>query len=82
MEGESIQDKVYKSTLHRMTLTTPTILWNDSCSIAELTSSIGDGAVGATCNPVIVLNVLKQEWDIWKDRIPQIIQRESVCHRR
>ena len=46
MEGESIQHKMYKSTLHRMTQTTPTILWNDSCSIAELTSSIGDGAVG------------------------------------
>jgi len=56
-----------------MTQTTPTVLWNDSCSIEELTYSIGHGAVGATCNPVIVLNVLKQEWDIWKERIPQII---------
>ena len=77
MEGESIQNGIYNSTLHRMTQTTPTMLWNDSCSIAELTSSIGDGAVGATCNPVIVLNVLKQEWDIWKERIPQII-RENL----
>lgn len=56
-----------------MTQTTPTILWNDSCSVEELTYSIGQGAVGATCNPVIVLNVLKLEWDVWKDRIPQII---------
>ncbi len=73
MEGESIQNKVYKSTLHRISQTTPTILWNDSCSIEELTYSIGHGALGATCNPVIVCNVLKQEWDTWKDRIPQII---------
>ena len=64
----------YKSRLHLMTLTTPTRLWNDSCSIKELTSSIEmNGAVGATCNPVIVLTVLKQEWSTWKDRIPQLI---------
>jgi transaldolase len=64
----------YKSTLHEMTQTTPTKLWNDSCSIEELTYSLGHGAVGATCNPVIVLTVLKQEWDTWKNRIPQIIK--------
>jgi len=68
-----MQDQVYKSTLHTMTQTTPTSLWNDSCSIEELTYSIGHGAVGATCNPVIVCSVLKQEWDIWKDRIREII---------
>lgn len=73
MEEESIQNKEYLSKLHRISQTTPTILWNDSCSIEELTSSIGHGALGATCNPVIVLNVLKQEWDKWKIRIPQII---------
>jgi transaldolase len=32
-----------------------------------------NGAVGATCNPVIVLSVLKKEWNLWKDRIFQII---------
>lgn len=68
-----MQDQVYKSTLHAMTQTTPTSLWNDSCSIEELTYSIGHGAVGATCNPVIVCSVLKQEWDLWKDRIHEII---------
>jgi len=73
MEGESIQNKVFKSKLHQISQTTPTVLWNDSCSIEELTNSIGHGALGATCNPVIVWNVLMQEWDIWKDRIPQII---------
>jgi transaldolase len=65
----------FKSRLHEMTQTTPTRLWNDSASIAELSSSIElNGAVGATCNPVIVLTVLKQEWASWKDRIPQLIQ--------
>jgi transaldolase len=79
MEKESQQKEVYKSTLHKMTQTTPTILWNDSCSIEELTYSIGHGALGATCNPVIVLNVLKQEWDIWKVRIPEIIKENQTA---
>jgi transaldolase len=73
MGKESNHNKSYKSILHEMTQTTPTVLWNDSCAIEELKSSIGHGALGATCNPVIVNSVLKQEWDIWKMRIPQII---------
>ncbi|MBW1672157.1 MAG: transaldolase family protein [Deltaproteobacteria bacterium] len=57
-----------------MTQTTPTCLWNDSASIEELTYSIEDGAVGATCNPVIVLRVLDKEMGLWKDRIYQLIK--------
>jgi transaldolase len=64
----------YKSPLHEMTETTPTCLWNDSASIAELTYSIEHGAVGATCNPVIVLGVLKKEMAQWKDRIQTLIE--------
>ncbi|MBG0770307.1 MAG: transaldolase family protein [Anaerolineaceae bacterium] len=52
----------------------PTDYWNDSCSIKELTYAIERGAVGATSNPTIVLNVLKQEFDLWKDRIREIIK--------
>jgi len=64
----------FKSCLYEMTQTTPTALWNDSCSIQELSSSIEtNGAVGATCNPVIVLSVLKKEWTLWKERISAII---------
>jgi transaldolase len=62
------------SRLLEMTQTTPTALWNDSCSIQELDASIEtNGAVGATCNPVIVLSVLKKEWNQWKDRITSLI---------
>jgi transaldolase len=64
----------YKSPLHQMTQTTPTCLWNDSASVAELKYSIEHGAVGATCNPVIVLGVLKQELAAWKSRISALIQ--------
>jgi transaldolase len=64
----------YKSPLHKMTQTTPTCLWNDSASVEELTYSIEHGAVGATCNPVIVLYVLKKEMHLWKDRIYSLIK--------
>ncbi|MDX9726644.1 MAG: transaldolase family protein [Bacteroidales bacterium] len=75
MEEKTNENKDFKSVLHEMTKTTKTVLWNDSCSIEELTWSIGHGAIGATCNPVIVGSVLKQEWEQWKDRIPQIIKQ-------
>jgi transaldolase len=66
----------YKSPLHEMTQATPTCLWNDSASIQELTYSIEHGAVGATCNPVIVVGVLKKEMSFWKDRIREIIDEK------
>ncbi len=65
---------VYKSPLHEMTETTPTCLWNDSATLEELKYSISHGAVGATCNPVIVLDLLKQEMHLWKDRIAALIR--------
>ncbi len=66
----------YKSLLHQMTQTTPTCLWNDSASQEELTYSIEHGAVGATCNPIIVMYVLDKEMHLWKDRIFQLIQAQ------
>jgi transaldolase len=65
--------KGYKSPLHEMTQTTQTCLWNDSASIQELSYAIEHGAVGATCNPVIVVGVLKKEMSSWKDRIRSLI---------
>ncbi|MGA3032308.1 MAG: transaldolase family protein [Terracidiphilus sp.] len=62
----------FKSPLHEMTLTTPTCLWNDSAAIEELTYAIEHGAVGATCNPVIAVSVLKQEMQRWKPRIREL----------
>lgn len=79
MKSESLHKKSYISKLHEISETTPTVLWNDSCSIEELTKSISHGALGATCNPVIVWNVLKQEWNSWKDRIPQIILENPIA---
>ncbi len=64
----------YKSPLHEMTQSTPTCLWNDSASLQELSYSIGHGAVGATCNPVIVQGVLKKEIHAWQERIRSLIR--------
>jgi transaldolase len=57
------------SPLKKMTETTPTCLWNDSASADELSRSLKDGAVGATCNPVIASSVLKADIANWRERI-------------
>jgi len=69
----------YKSPLYEMTQTTPTCLWNDSAAIDELTYSIEHGAVGATCNPVIVVAALKKEMSLWIDRIRALIDERPTA---
>jgi transaldolase len=73
---------VFKSPLHEMTQTTATCLWNDSAALEELRYSIEHGAVGATCNPVIVLDVLKQEMHLWKERILELIRERPAASER
>jgi transaldolase len=63
----------YKSPLHQMTQTTPTVLWNDSADIDELQYAIDNGAVGATCNPVIAVGILKKEAATWRPRIEALL---------
>ena len=63
----------YKSPLHQTVSTTVTDFWNDSCSVGELTYAIEHGAVGATSNPTIVEQVLRQERHLWEDRIHSLI---------
>ncbi len=67
-------NKEFKSPLYEMTKTTPTEFWNDSCSISELEYAIEHGGVGATTNPVIVGDVLKNEMNRYKGRIKEMIQ--------
>ena len=55
--------------LLRMARETPTVLWNDSATPAELSAAIGWGAVGATCNPVIALAALRSDLPRWQQRI-------------
>ena len=57
------------SPLGRTIATTPTDVWNDSCSVPELEYAISYGAVGATANPTIVMDVWKQEPAHWRERV-------------
>jgi transaldolase len=63
----------YRSPLHEMTQTTATVLWNDSASIDELTYAIENGAVGATCNPVIAATVLASDAATWRPRAETLL---------
>ena len=54
-----------------------TEIWNDSCSCKELQYCIANGGVGATTNPVIVLNVLKDEMNDWKSTIEALVKSMS-----
>ena len=64
----------YRSPLHEMTQTTATCLWNDSAAIDELTYSIENGAVGATCNPVIAATVLAGDRATWGPRTDTLLR--------
>jgi transaldolase len=61
--------EAFRSPLHKMVLTSPTELWNDSCSAGDLKYAIEHGAVGATSNPTIVMSVLQQDFAEWKEPI-------------
>lgn len=76
VKGE-VAGVIYKSPLHQMTQTTPTSLWNDSADIDELKYAIENGAVGATCNPVIALGILKKELALWRPRIQDLMREVS-----
>lgn len=68
----------YLGKLHEMTERFPqTNVWNDSCALEELQYALDRGAVGATTNPVIILQVLEKEADIWHAPLMEIIKTES-----
>ena len=50
-----------------------TKVWNDSCSIKELTYCMENGGVGATTNPVIVKEVLEREFSLYEGYIKELI---------
>jgi transaldolase len=58
---------------------TATALWNDSADPEELRQSIGFGAVGATCNPVIALATLSRHPEIWRPRIAEIARTHPTA---
>lgn len=60
------------SPLMETVATTPTEIWNDSCALAELEYAIANGATGATSNPSLVLDVLRQEPGPWARRAREL----------
>jgi transaldolase len=73
-----MSDVTYKSPLHETVSAYPTDFWNDSCSVSELGYAMEHGAVGATSNPTIVEQVLKQERHLWDDRIHELITQNPT----
>ncbi|WP_448627506.1 transaldolase family protein [Geodermatophilus sp. URMC 64] len=65
--------------LLRMARETPTVLWNDSATPAELSAAIGWGAVGATCNPVIALAALRSDLPRWQRRIREYAEAHPTA---
>ena len=57
------------SPLGRTIALTDTDIWNDSCAIDELEYALSFGAVGATANPTIVVDVWRKEPAYWRDRV-------------
>jgi transaldolase len=53
--------------------------WNDSPAVAELTWAIERGAVGATSNPPIVLEVIGRERDHWAARVRALAAADGAA---
>jgi transaldolase len=62
-----------------MTQTTPTCLWNDSADLGELQFTLDHGGVGATCNPVIALTVVKARQKEWRPRIEALAAQQPAA---
>ena len=61
--------------LHECAVNFPmTDIWMDSCGEEELNYGLERGIVGATSNPIIVGNVIKNEMEIWEPRIKGLIE--------
>ena len=60
------------SPLGRTIAATDTDIWNDSCAVDELEYALSFGAVGATANPTIVVDVWNTEPGYWRGRLQSL----------
>jgi transaldolase len=67
------------SRLLQTVTTTRTEIWNDSCAVGELERAIADGATGATSNPTLVLDVLRQEPQPWARRARELYAADPAA---
>jgi transaldolase len=70
--------KTTLSPLQQITMIGKNDFWNDSCSVQELDYAIANGAVGATSNPTIVLDILKKESAIWREPLRRMIENNPT----
>ncbi len=57
----------------------PTDVWNDSCAVEELEYALSYGAVGATCNPTIVVDVWNKDAARWRARAVTLAQESPAA---
>ena len=67
-----VATRTASSPLLETVATTPTDVWNDSCAAAELEYAISHGASGATSNPALVVDALRQEPEPWSRRVREL----------
>jgi transaldolase len=67
------------SPLGRTVATTATDIWNDSCAIDELEYALSFGAVGATANPTIVVDVWNKEPASWRGRVAELARERPTA---
>ena len=70
------------SPLARTVAETATDVWNDSCAVDELEYAISFGAVGATANPTIVVDVWRKDPAHWVDRVQQLASERPTANER
>ena len=68
------------SPLLRTVSTTATDWWNNSPAAAELEYALANGAVGATTNPYLVLEVLRHEFEAWKGKLRELIAENPTAN--
>jgi transaldolase len=67
------------SPLGRTISETATDIWNDSCAVDELEYALSYGAVGATANPTIVVDVWNHEPALWRRRVTDLAAERSTA---
>lgn len=67
------------SPLGRTIAETATDIWNDSCAIDELDYALSFGAVGATANPTIVVDVWNKDPAFWRDRLRTLAAEQPAA---
>jgi transaldolase len=65
--------------LGRTIAETDTDIWNDSCAVDELEYALSFGAVGATANPTIVVDVWRKDRAFWRDRLGALAEERPTA---